>query len=1326
MTMVGERLDHAAEQRDLTAEQRAIVEAGDGPVVVVAGAGTGKTRVIVERVRWLLATKGDVGRTGPAAPPAAAPPAAGDARSLITDTGDFRRRTGGGLPSAEPGRAAGEPIAGSLLPEQILVLTYNVKAARELQQRLDEVVGPATRARMTVSNFHSFCHRVLTESPGEAGVAPDPDVLDGVSQILLLRDIRPDLPLVYHGEWQFGGMVSFINRAKDELVTPDDFDAFVAGERAAFEARFGPFENASVRLAAQGNLRPLRSVRGAYAYQRAHERAEARDMGAGDWDEHALEKAADREARRTIAGDGQAHYRNHFHPDDQPRIDRLAATYVEDGAALEVVRLTELALVYRAYQAELVRRGALDFGEQIAAVTQLFKVRPNLLRRWQRQFRYILVDEFQDANVAQIELIELLGRTPDRPDNVMVVGDDDQSIYRFRGASYAAFEEFDRRFSGPPVYDHRAVPPGRPRRLRLEQNFRSVERVLRAANRLIARNATRFEPGKRLVTLRPAGEPVQLLVCAGAEDEAVAIVEAIRELASGAGPATGGRGRGAGIAHNADVGVVPTTRNEIAQGRVAGEGRVADEGRVGGAADEGRGDAQVVPHAWNDVTGARVGAAGGGQGPKPKPRWSDIAVLYRKHKHREAIVARLRDEDIPYTVVGGLSLFGTPEIRDLEQSLRAIADPHNDVALVRMMSAGPWRLDALEILEISRMARFDRRHLVDVVREIVGTGVVVVERPGEDAPGAEEAVDAATRAKLRRLVDTLEALTPLTFREGPFTILERYVERTGQVLDLIAADSLEAKRTVTNIASFLRFAADWQGANPHGTLAGFVDYLDAYQQSGGELPTSVELTEDVEGVRLMTLYQAKGLEFRHVIVPSLVDGEWPVREGWSGYFPAELLREQVPPGDIHTEEERRLLYVAMTRARDTLLLTTHDGPAVDHGPSAFIGELRDGAADDLLVLDRTTDADADADTDTYADAGADPFASPLTAATLLRRVMPLPTRRERRLELRLHAAELIGLLEGTAAGDPEADDARATFAANLATVGRSAALEADEARAMGLDPLTLRTVALDTAAGANLLDVAPLPRSFSYSSLSTYEACPLRYAFSYVYGIPTAEKVGALTFGSTAHAAFEAFTRERRERVARGDPPPTREDLGRLFAAAWTPTAFPDRTTEQGFRRRIDGLLDNFYDGELVSRSTVLHEELDFDLVIEPGDGSAPVRINGQIDRIDRLPGGGIEVIDYKTGRISSQKGVDESLQLSIYALACRDALGLGTPGSVTLYFTESATRLSTTRTDEQLDAARADILARVARIRSGDFAATPGDACRWCDYRAMCPERAS
>ncbi len=1188
---------------DLTPEQRRIVEFGDGPAVVIAGAGTGKTRVIVERVRWLLETKG----------------------------------------AADP-----EDNRDPLLPEHLLVLTYNVKAARELQDRLDQAVGTATRARMTVSNFHSFCQRILTENAADAGLPPRPDVLDGVAQVLLLKDIGPQLPLIYHyrSNWGLGNFVQFINRAKDELVSPDHFDAFVAEERRVFEERYGSFEAASARLAAQGNLDPLRKVRGAYAGVRANERAEDR----GETREYRVgevERTADREARRTIAGTGHADGRGQFAATDHPRIDALAGTYVMDGAALEVMRLTELALVYRAYEEELARRGALDFGEQIAAVTKLFKTRPNVLRHWQRGYRYILVDEFQDANVAQIELIELLGRTPDRSDNVMVVGDDDQSIYRFRGASFAAFAEFEARFARPPAHDPNGRPPGPPPRLRIEQNFRSVGNVLTAANRLITRNETRFEPDKRLVTDRPDGPAVQVIICAGPEDEAVAIVDTIKELV---GEGTGGR-------------------------------------------------------------------------------WTDVAVLYRKHKHRDAIVARLRDEDIPYTVVGGLSLFETPEIRDLEQALRAIADPHDDVALVRMMTAGPWRLDALEILRVTRNAKFDRVHLLETAKAIVESGRVEVDQVQdrrEDGPRtAEVNAPAGTRAKLRQLLGTLDELNPLTFREGPHTILERYLERTGQVLDLIAADTLEAKRTVTNIASFLRFAADWQSANSNGTLAGFIAYLDAYQAAGGELPTSVELSEDVDGVRLMTLYQAKGLEFPIVFVPNLVDGEWPVREQGDGLFPRELLREAVPTGDIHTDEERRLLYVAMTRAQDRLILTTHGGAAAKKGASRFVGEILNGAGMEIQQIDRTASAPPAGGTEADDLDGTDDDIDRQVAA--VRRVMPLPSARERRLALRLRASELVGLMEATSATDPEAPAARDDLATELTTLARSAATTADQARAQGLDPLTFHAIALDSGAGANLLQVAPLPRTHSYSSLSVYDTCSLQYAFKYVYRMPPRdEPVAAFAFGTTAHEAFEAFTKDRRERTARGEPPPTREDLERAFRARWTPADFGDKTTEEGYQRRVATLLDNFWTGEVSSLSEALHEELDFELTLEPADGSAPVVITGQIDRIDRLPSGGIEVIDYKTGRVSSQKGVDESLQLSIYALACRDALGLGTPERVTLYFTESALRLSTTRTDEQLDTARADVLARVSRMRAADFGATPSaEVCRYCDYRAMCPERA-
>ncbi|MGD8487220.1 MAG: PD-(D/E)XK nuclease family protein, partial [Chloroflexota bacterium] len=318
----------------------------------------------------------------------------------------------------------------------------------------------------------------------------------------------------------------------------------------------------------------------------------------------------------------------------------------------------------------------------------------------------------------------------------------------------------------------------------------------------------------------------------------------------------------------------------------------------------------------------------------------------------------------------------------------------------------------------------------------------------------------------------------------------------------------------------------------------------------------------------------------------------------------------------------------------------------------------------------------------------------------------------------------LELLEGVDPDKPEAAEARAALAEEFASLAERAVASADEARDHHLDPLTLRVVALDSASGANLLEVAPLPAWFSYSQLDTYERCPLQYAFRHVYRIPSSRQVGALTFGNTAHNTFEAFTKERRARLARGEPAPTRDDLQRMFEAEWKPGEFEGQTAEENYRGRVASLLDKFWQGELTSIGEAELEELPFELTIEVPDDE-PAVFTGKIDRIDRLPEGGIEVIDYKTGKVESQKGVQESLQLSIYALACRDALGLGTPERVTLYFTEAATRMSTTRTDEQLDAARDELAAWVQRVRGGDFAATPSSSQCWrCDYGPLCPER--
>ena len=242
---------------DLTAAQRRIVEWDDGPLVVIAGAGTGKTRVIVERVAHLLRTKG-AGRRHPARAGAGSRPLPRAARPGADPRPDLQRQGGEGAERADRGRRSGRP-----------------------------------RRRLPVSNFHSFCHRVLTDNAAEAGLQPSPDVLDGIGQVLLLRDIRPNLPLVYHAggsnpNYWLDQFVGFINRAKDELVTPDDFDAFVAREREAFEASLRELRARPRADRRAGQSAPRRSATSASAYadfrrkERADERGE--DVGESDLD----------------------------------------------------------------------------------------------------------------------------------------------------------------------------------------------------------------------------------------------------------------------------------------------------------------------------------------------------------------------------------------------------------------------------------------------------------------------------------------------------------------------------------------------------------------------------------------------------------------------------------------------------------------------------------------------------------------------------------------------------------------------------------------------------------------------------------------------------------------------------------------------------------------------------------------------------------------------------------------------------------------------------------------------------------------------------------
>jgi len=276
----------------------------------------------------------------------------------------------------------------------------------------------------------------------------------------------------------------------------------------------------------------------------------------------------------------------------------------------------------------------------------------------------------------------------------------------------------------------------------------------------------------------------------------------------------------------------------------------------------------------------------------------------------------------------------------------------------------------------------------------------------------------------------------------------------------------------------------------------------------------------------------------------------------------------------------------------------------------------------------------------------------------------------------------------------------------------------DEARSAEPDP---QAIAAHVVAGGSPFDLVEAPDWFSYTTFDTFDRCPRQYAFRYLCRLPADQPRPAADFGSAAHAAFEAFTRERRQRLARGEQPPSRADLERCFESAWARSSLPVEADAETWRQRAEPMLDRFWAAESADQPQTVGEELRFRLRL-PLDVDTMVVVGGFIDRVDRLPSGVVELIDYKTGQGCPSDEAESSLQLSIYALACRDALHLGRPERITLYFVEQGQRLSAKRSDAALDSTRTGLADRARQIRGSDFVPTPSSrSCGWCDFTAMC-----
>ena len=678
----------ATEYSNLNPCQRQGVLATEGPLLLLAGAGSGKTTVLIHRVANLLRF-GRGSDTDEIPIPisedevqfleqyAAAPDAA--QRPLMEY-----------LCAVEPAR-----------PWEVLAITFTNKAANELKERLGRMLGEEVAADVWASTFHSACVRILRRDIDRLGFDRSFTIYDSDDSKRVIKDIIKELELE-EKSFPPREVQTIISRAKNDMQTPEDF--------------------------------------------------------------------------------------------------------AEQGKAINDWRKIRMGKVYSLYNKKLRDANALDFDDLLWHTVRLLETAGDVREYYQRKFRYILIDEYQDTNALQYRLAALL---TNQAKNICVVGDDDQSIYRFRGADITNILSFERQFRGARV-------------IRLEQNYRSTQNILDAANAVIRHNQGR--KGKTLWTENGRGELVTVKTTYNESDEANFVL-----------------------------------------------GQIMMYYRRGG-------------------------------------NWGDCTVLYRTNAQSNAMEYACKRNGVPYKIYGGLKFFDRAEVKDMLAYLCVINNPTDDLRLRRIINVPARKIGAATVDKAQLIAARYGLTLYDVLCR------------AEEFPELK-----SSAAKLKPFTDLIEEMRR-RLPDCPLPEFYDYVcERSGYAPALREKDDVESRGRLENVqelkSSILTYLENAEGTEP--SLSGFLDEIALY--------TDLDSRADGDNcVTMMTMHAAKGLEFPQVFVVGMEEGLFPGNRAM---------------GDgAEMEEERRLCYVAMTRAREKLTLTnarqrTLYGRTTPCMPSRFLNEI---------------------------------------------------------------------------------------------------------------------------------------------------------------------------------------------------------------------------------------------------------------------------------------------------------------------------------------------------------------------------------------------------
>ena len=817
----------------------------------------------------------------------------------------------------------------------------------------------------------------------------------------------------------------------------------------------------------------------------------------------------------------------------------------------ETAKLRDLAKAYRAYEIFKAEKRLQDFGDMQLNILKLFDDKPGVLERYREKFKYIIVDEFQDSDFIQLQILFYLA--PDG--NITIVSDDDQSIYRFRGAYSTNMAEFNEFYKARGLKVKHKV---------LDINYRCTANIQAVAGNLIVHNPKRV--AKDITTAKDPGEPVSITHYLNDWEQAKGITRAIIELNK--------------------------------------------EGRA----------------------------------------WDDMAILVRRRIDSVPIIENLEKAGVPVEIIGAREYFREPVVSAVVAYLKVLSDPARyQPSMGQLMLRPAHGINPGEIQALGKFAKDRKCSLWDALGDLEGYH--------------------GDPTHLAKFKEELDRLTTIMGDEG----LLHLVRAVLFSKDLFRVEiAQERTDNIRLLSRFLELTTEFLEVYPNASLNLFLEHIEALASLKME-----EASSDLGAgqVRLMTVHGSKGMEYPIVFVPSLNKKRFP-----SNYKPykIDIPRElnhgadlDADPKDLHLEEERRLCYVAITRAKEQVFLSSYEMYGTNKNPtprSTFLEEIEQ-AKQSFERNDNTEMLDE-----------------------LEERSTSVVSAIHHRLYNGIHRQEWPEAIEAlTALAIHQGDDV------GELSVPTKLDLEGyvDQLNIIVGEPLQ-----------NHLEDIV-----YSPSRLKLYEDCPKRYWYSHVLRIPGMPKT-FLSLGTLMHDICEQVA----TRIKAGDEVSVEEALA-ILEAKWRPSVYDFVEQEQEDRAEAESMIQAFMVRQATKDTRIIDLEKKVRVDVE---GHI---IEGYVDRIDDK-GDSLQVIDYKTTKERTSKPkLKKDFQMALYQLGVAQAYGKPVSDIGHWYLRMDQEWMVQLNADE-LEAVRQRALAVIHGIEAGRFEATPGyQVCMWCDYGELCGE---